>query len=60
MVKKGKYGKDLIKIRFNSDDKLPLNKMLKLHMLTVIVKYVFEENGKYYRQVFLDECLCDV
>ena len=59
-VKKGKYGKDLIKIRFNSDDKLPLNKMLKLHMLTVIVKSVFEENGKYYRQVFLDECLCDV
>ena len=59
-VKKGKYGKGLIKIRFNSDDKLPLNKMLKLHMLTIIVKSVFEENGKYYRQVFLDECLCDV
>ena len=59
-VKNGKYGKDLIKIRLNSDDKLPLNKMLKLHMLTVIVKSVFEENGKYYRQVFLDECLCDV
>ena len=59
-VKKGKYGKDLIKIRFNSDDKLPLNKMLKLHMLTVIVKSLFEENGKYYPQVFLDECLCDV
>ena len=58
-VKKGKYGKGLIKIRFNSDDKLPLNKMLKLHML-VIVKSVFEENGKYYRQVFLDQCLCDV
>ena len=51
-VKKGKYGKDLIKIRFNSDDKLPLNKMLKLHMLTVIVKSVFEENGKYYQTSF--------
>ena len=34
--------------------------MLKLHKLTVIVKSLFEENGKYYPQVFLDECLCDV
>ena len=58
--KNGKYGKYLIKIRFNSDDNLPLNKMLKLHKLTVIVKSLFEENGKYYPQVFLDECLCDV
>ena len=28
-----------------------------LHMLTVIVRSVFEEDGKYYPQVFLDECL---
>ena len=26
-------------------------------MLTVIVRCVFEEDGKYYLQVFLDECL---
>ena len=50
-VKKGK---------FNSDDNLPLNKMLKLHMLTVIVRSIFEEDGEYYPQVFLDECLCEV
>ena len=30
--------------------------MLKLHMLTVIVRSIFEEDGKYYPQVFLDEC----
>ena len=41
-----------MKIKFNSDDNLPLNKMLKLHMLTVIVRSVFEEDGKYYSQVF--------
>ena len=29
-------------------------------MLTVIVRSVFEEDGKYYPQVFLDECLCEV
>ena len=58
--KKGEYEKDFSKIKFNSDDNLPLNKMLKLHMLTVIVRSVFEEDGKYYPQVFLDECLYEV
>ena len=49
--------KNFMKIQFNSDDNLPLNIMLKLHMLTVIIRSVFEENGKYYPKVFLDECL---
>ena len=31
-----------------------------LHMLAVIVRSVFEEDGKYYPQVFLDECLYEV
>ena len=52
-VKEGEYGKDLIKIKFNSDDSLPLNKMLKLHNLTIIVRSIFGEDGKYYPQVFL-------
>ena len=47
-------------IKFSSDDDLPLNKILKLHILTIIVRCVFEENGKYYPQVFLDECLYEV
>ena len=54
------YQKNFMKIKFNSDNNLPLNKILKLHMLTVIVKSVFQENGKYYPQVFLDECLYDI
>ena len=45
---------DYMKIKFNSDDDLPLNKILKLHMSTAIVRSVFEEDGKYYPQVFLD------
>ena len=44
-------------IKFNSGDDLPLNKTLKLHNLTIVVRSVFEEDGKYYPQVFLDECL---
>ena len=58
--KKVEHEKDFIKIKFNSDDNLSLNKMLKLHMLTVIDRSVFEEDGKYYPQVSSDECLYEV
>ena len=39
--KEDEYGNDFMKIKFNSDDNLPLNEILKLHMLTVIVRSVF-------------------
>ena len=43
------YGKDFIKIKFDSDDSLLLNKTIKLHNMTIIVRSVFEEDGKYYQ-----------
>ena len=46
--KKGEYGKDFIKIKFYTDDHLLLNKQLNLHMLTITVRFVFEENVKFY------------
>ena len=55
--KSGEHDKDYMKIKFNSNDDLPLNKILTLHMLAIIVRSVFEEDGKYYPQIFLDECL---
>ena len=58
--KSGEYKKDYMKIEFNSDDDLPVNKILKLHNLTIIVRSVFEEDGKCYPQVFLDECLYEL
>ena len=51
------YEKDFVKIKFNPDDNLPVNKILKLYMLTVIIRTVFQEDNKYYTQFFLDECL---
>ena len=51
---------DYMKIKFNSDDDLPLNKIVKLHMFTIIVRSAFEEDCKYYPQIFLDECLYEV
>ena len=59
-IKLGEYGKDYMKIKFNSDDDLPLNKLLKFIYLTIIVRTVFEEDSKYYPQIFLDECLYKV
>ena len=54
------YEKDYMKIKFNSDDNLPLNKQLEFLSVTIIVRSVFEEYGKYYPQVFLDKCLYEV
>ena len=51
--KQGEYEKDFLKIKFNSDDNLHLNKMLKIHMLIIIVRSVFEKDDKYYPQFFL-------
>ena len=39
---------EIMKIKFSSDDNIPLNKILKLHMLTVIARSFFQEDGKYY------------
>ena len=55
--RKAEYGKDFMKIKFNADDNLPLNKLLKLHLLTIIVRCVFEEDGKFYLQLYLGDCL---
>ena len=41
-----------MKIKFNSDDDLPLNKPLKFHAMTIIIRSVFEEGGKLYLQIF--------
>ena len=53
-IEKGEYGKDFMKIKFNTDDNLPLNKPLKLHLLTIIVRCIFEEDGKFYLQLYLE------
>ena len=52
----GEYDKDFMKIKFNSDDDIPLNKLLNVATITVIVKNIFEKDGKYYPQRFSDEC----
>ena len=58
--KENEYGKDYMKIKFNSDDDLPLNKSLKFHSMTIIVRCVFREDKKLYPEIYLDECLYEL
>ena len=54
------YAKDYMKIKFNSDDDLPLNKSLKFRLMTITIRHVFEEDAKLYPQVFLDDTLYEL
>ena len=46
-----------MKIKFNSDDELPLNKVIEIPTITIVVRAIFLKNNKDYPQVFLDDCL---
>ena len=46
-----------MKIEFDSDKNILLNKMMEIPTVTIVVRAVFHENDKYYPHVFLDECL---
>ena len=41
-----------MKITFDSDGDLPLNKAIEIHNLTIVVRAISYENNKYYPQVF--------
>ena len=49
-----------MKIKFNSDDDLPLNKPSQFHLMAITIRSVFEEDGKLYLQVFLDDTLYEL
>ena len=48
----GEYGKNYMKIKFDSDHDLSLNKQLKFINLTITVRFVFEEDDKCCPQIF--------
>ena len=56
----GEYGKECMEFKFNSDDNLHLNKVLNIHNLKIAVRSFFQEDNKYYPQVFLDACLYEL
>ena len=57
---KMEYGKGFKKIKFESNDDLPLNKPVKLRLLTIITRSVFSEDGTFYPQLFLNDALYEL
>ena len=53
------YEKDYMTIKFYSEDDLPLNKVLKFQIMTIIIRCVIED-GKLYSQLFLDDTLYEL
>ena len=49
-----------MKIKFDSDYNLPLNKQLKFPTMAIVVRSVFEDEGKFYPQVYLDESVYEL
>ena len=48
-----------MKIKLDTEDNLPTNKQLKFPIMTIVVRSVFEKDGKFYPQIYLDKCLHD-
>ena len=53
----GDYDERYMKIKFNSDEKLPLNKTREIPSMLIFARGGFHENSNYLSQVFLDQCL---
>ena len=49
-----------MKIKFDTDNNLPLNKTMKLHNMAIIIRSVFEEDDKFYPQIYLDGCFYEL
>ena len=46
-----KYDDNYMKIKFNTDDNIPLNKIIYLPTITITIRSVTRKDDKYYRQV---------
>ena len=55
-----KYDDNYMKIRFNTDDNIPLNKIIYFPTITKIIRSITKKDDKYYPQLFLDDCLYEV
>ena len=44
-------------IRFSSDIDLPLGTLIQFKILTIIIRCIIKKDGKYYPEIYLDECM---
>ena len=47
------------KIRFSSDIDLPLGTIIQFKILTIVIRCMIKKDGKYYPEIYLDECMYD-
>ena len=45
-----------MKIKFKSDDDLPLKETLELKDMIIVITSVFHKDNKYYLHIFVNEC----
>ena len=53
----GQYDKDYMKIKFESNDNLPTDNIVNIRLVTIIIRSIFAQNGKFYPQLFSDDAL---
>ena len=46
-----------MKIKFNTGDNIPLNKLIYLPTITITIRSITKKDSKFYHQLFLDDCL---
>ena len=51
------YDEDYMKIKFESNNILPIDKDVNIHTATIIIRAIFAKDGKYCPQLFLDDGL---
>ena len=49
-----------MKIKFNTNDNIPLNKIIYFPTITIIIRSATKKLDKYYPHLFLDDCLYEV
>ena len=55
-----KYDDNYMRIKFNTDGNISLNKIIYFPKITIIIRSVTQKDDKCYPQIFLDECLYQV
>ena len=58
--KKDEYGEYFIIIKFYTDNDMPLNKLLEMHILAIVVRSDFEKDGNFYPHIYLDQCFYEL
>ena len=55
-IKSFNYEKKFNGMEFKSDHNLPLHQVLNIPFCVIVMKYIFEKDGKFYSQINLNKC----